>query len=220
MLPTPDLSHLSKEDLMNVYEPAEDTFILLDALENDASSLQDMKPLICLEIGSGSGCVSAFLSSILGPRSALYLCTDINQHAAACTVRTGAQNNVDLSSVVADLGTPFIDRLRSSVDILLFNPPYVPTDMGEAEFAQSSRNIQSSWAGGTDGMSVTNNLLFSVPTLLSKTGRFYLVAVEPNNVQRILHWMLEQYQLVGQVALKRRAGRELLYVLRFERQCL
>ena len=67
MLPTPDLSHLSNDDKLHVYDPAgelhcsryrsttdisiEDTFLLLDGLEKDAEQLKTQKPLICLEIG-------------------------------------------------------------------------------------------------------------------------------------------------------------------------
>lgn len=75
MIPTPSLSHLTREDYRKVYEPAEDTFILLDALEQDAERLSgsaggSMRPRLCLEIGSGSGCVSAFVSQILGKSDA------------------------------------------------------------------------------------------------------------------------------------------------------
>jgi release factor glutamine methyltransferase len=65
--------------------PQEDTFVLLDALEQDSDILRRVKPTLCLEIGfgsasvdagkgdnnrdysSGSGCVSAFMGRILGP---------------------------------------------------------------------------------------------------------------------------------------------------------
>ena len=40
---TPDFSHITKEDLEHIYEPAEDTFLLLDALEKDVHTLQDLK---------------------------------------------------------------------------------------------------------------------------------------------------------------------------------
>ncbi|KAH9273486.1 hypothetical protein BASA83_004152 [Batrachochytrium salamandrivorans] len=49
---------------------AEDTFLLLDALENDCELLRTLQPTICLEIGSGSGCVTAFLGALLGHDSA------------------------------------------------------------------------------------------------------------------------------------------------------
>ena len=51
MIPTPDLSHLTKEDYSRVYEPAEDTFCLLDALEQDAEEIKRDQPRLIVEIG-------------------------------------------------------------------------------------------------------------------------------------------------------------------------
>lgn len=79
MIPTPDLSHLTRKDYDLVYEPAgtkqphtllslshpqtrslnphplfrrtEDTFVLLDALEQDAEQLRKLQPSVCLEVG-------------------------------------------------------------------------------------------------------------------------------------------------------------------------
>ena len=39
----PNFSHITKEDFEHIYEPAEDTFLLLDALEKDIHILQDLK---------------------------------------------------------------------------------------------------------------------------------------------------------------------------------
>ena len=55
-----------------------------------------------------------------------------------------------------------MQRLRHAVDILIFNPPYVPTYDDEADDAQQGASIQGAWAGGKDGMQVTNTLLDQV----------------------------------------------------------
>ena len=86
--PTPSFSHLTSSDYQNVYEPAEDSFLLMDALEKESNFLKSMRfalhtpsqftsfqhslinslanrPLICAEIGSGSGAVVTFLATLL-----------------------------------------------------------------------------------------------------------------------------------------------------------
>ncbi|KZT65580.1 putative methylase [Daedalea quercina L-15889] len=217
MIPTPDLSHLTKKDYEHVYEPAEDTFILLDGLEEDAGKLRSAHPRICLEIGSGSGCVSSFVGSILGASTTLYLTTDINFHACRCTRQTGHQNKIPIDAVNASLAAPLMRRLRHAVDVLIFNPPYVPTYSDEADDAQLRADIPGAWAGGKDGMQITDVLLDQVEDLLSPVGRFYLVAVKQNDVPAIRRRMLDIYGLQSEVVLQRRAGGEHLYVIRFTR---
>ncbi|GAA5973160.1 hypothetical protein JCM11641_006298 [Rhodosporidiobolus odoratus] len=214
MIPTPTYSHLSSADFEDVYEPAEDTFILLDALEQDQALLKGSR--VCLEIGSGSGCVSAFLGSICGASSALYLCTDLNPPSTVATSRTGTANKVPLESIRTDLTSSLFPRLERQVDVLIFNPPYVETDEEEAVEAQESGVIERAWAGGKSGMRVTNKVLEQVESLLSDQGLFYLVAVPQNKPVEILKEMKGR-GLHGEIILKRRAGREHLHILRFSR---
>ena len=54
---------------------------------------------------------------------------------------------------------PLSARLRNLVDILIFNPPYVPTELEEVQQGQEHGQISSSWAGGFDGMEVADKLL-------------------------------------------------------------
>ncbi|KLO20505.1 S-adenosyl-L-methionine-dependent methyltransferase [Schizopora paradoxa] len=218
MIPTPDTSHLTNADFEHVYEPAEDTFILLDALEADAERLRALTPRIAMEIGSGSGCVSAFLGAVLGSTTCLYLSTDINPHAALCTLKTGGQNKVPLEPVVTSLIGPFAKRLHRAVDVLIFNPPYVPTEDEEMTDAQAGRAIEGSWAGGKQGMLVTERVLCGLDEILSEKGLFYLVAVKDNDVPSIRRRMDEEYGFESDIVLQRRAGREHLFVIRFSRK--
>ena len=44
--------HLLKDRLSEAHaRQLEDTFLLLDALEQEASELKEIRPLVCLEIG-------------------------------------------------------------------------------------------------------------------------------------------------------------------------
>ncbi|XP_029876647.1 methyltransferase N6AMT1 isoform X1 [Aquila chrysaetos chrysaetos] len=212
-LPTPRYEHVGAQGpFRDVYEPAEDTFLLLDALERDAARLRQARVEICLEIGSGSGVVSTFLASSIIGSSALYICTDINPMAAYCTLETALLNNVHLQPVITDLVKGLSPRLNGKVDLLLFNPPYVVTPSEEVE----SRGIEASWAGGRKGREVMDRVFPLVPDLLSPGGLFYLVTIKENNPDEILETM-KKGGLEGTRVLSRQAGQEMLTILKFRK---
>ncbi|NXA21726.1 HEMK2 methyltransferase, partial [Ibidorhyncha struthersii] len=212
-LPTPRYDHVGPEGPFgDVYEPAEDTFLLLDALERDAARLREAGVKICLEIGSGSGVVSTFLASSVIGSNALYICTDINPMAAYCTLETALLNNVHLQPVITDLVKGLSPRLNGKVDLLVFNPPYVVTPSEEVE----SHGIEASWAGGKKGREVMDRVFPLVPDLLSPGGLFYLVTIKENNPDEILETMKKR-GLEGTQVLSRQAGQEMLTILKFRK---
>ena len=209
---TPDISHLSQEDYEHIYEPSEDTFLLIDALEIKLKCIREQQPKMCLEIGSGSGTVITALATALGPKCK-YLAVDINEKACQATARTASQNNCVVETVCCDLVSKCIEKISGKVDILLFNPPYVETKTDEI----GRGNLEYTWAGGVRGREVLDRLLPDVPKLLSDTGVFFLLLEKknrPEEVKEILRGFgLEKSELV----IERRAGTEKLSVWAFSR---
>ncbi|KAI7884416.1 S-adenosyl-L-methionine-dependent methyltransferase [Lichtheimia hyalospora FSU 10163] len=215
MIPTPDLSHLSRLDYDKVYEPAEDTFLLLDALEDDEPLLRSLRPRVCLEIGSGSGCVSTFLAKIVGVDNAVFLTTDINPHACCTTKQTGIKNGVNrMEPIQTSLVNGLLPRLEGLVDVLCFNPPYVVTTPEEV----GSHGIEASWAGGIDGRQVIDELLPFVSRLLSPQGVFYLLLINENRPNQVAEIMRGEHGMHADIIMERRAGRERQYILKITHQ--
>ena len=153
MLPTPSTSHV---DTDCIYEPAEDSYLLLDTLssEDEAQFLTqrfaehqpigphhgpDHSPLV-LEVGTGSGVILAFVTAhahaILGRADVIALGTDVNRFACKATKQTVAQacqatNAKDVHGsgfMLATMCADLTSSLRDGVvDLLIFNPPYVPS---------------------------------------------------------------------------------------------
>ena len=240
MLPTPDTSHVS---FKTIYEPAEDSYLLLDTLSSESevsclrSHFKHQTPLI-VEVGTGSGVVIAFLSAnaeYLFGRPVISLGIDVNMNACQATKQTAQQALKDQSSnssYLASLNSDLCSTLKDhSVDILVFNPPYVPSeslpDLPNTDrqyrdtFEKESHLLALSYDGGLNGMETTDRLLAELPRILSSSGMAYVLLCAQNkpdlvksHVKNLPHgpWQVETVGTSG-----KKAGWEKLQIIRIMR---
>uniref|UniRef100_A0AC35EZB2 Uncharacterized protein n=1 Tax=Panagrolaimus sp. PS1159 TaxID=55785 RepID=A0AC35EZB2_9BILA len=208
-IPTPIWGKLDE----NVYEPAEDSFLLMDAFESEESQISRINPSIIVEIGVGSGVVTSFIRSLISSSNPsttfINFGTDLNPSALAATLNTAKLNNQIMPELIqCDLLSPFLVRWKGLIDILIFNPPYVPTEN------EPLNHLERCYAGGPTGRAAVDRLIPSLSTMLSPSGIFYLVALKSNNIPDIFEFASKHF-LHGSVVLERRCGREYLYILKF-----
>ncbi|KAH3901960.1 related to eRF1 methyltransferase catalytic subunit MTQ2 [Saccharomycodes ludwigii] len=225
MLATP----LYNCDYDRVYEPAEDSFLLLDSLESELSFLRSIFekdnyfPII-LEIGCGSGIVTTFLHQHAIPTNkGLYLPVDINPWAIDATLQTIKKNpptkDLQTTTIVDPLLMDLVAGLKSnSVDLLVFNPPYVPA---EAVPNLPPGTNDEGWLdlallGGEDGLVVTNKLLNNLHNILSPKGVAYILFCARNKPQEI-QLRMEGHGWKVDLIEKRKAGWEVLSVYKFQK---
>ena len=204
--------HLSISYTDDVYEPAEDTFLLIDAVCYDLSQQRngnDKQVRVCLEIGCGSGVV---LEAICrhqcqqDPTSPpmVPLTTDRNPRALHIAQHTlgikGCGVQCDLASAIRS----------QSVDLMVFNPPYVPTPDEEVEDPAAW-----AWAGGTHGRRVVDRWMAQdlARVLKRPYGVAYIITVDENRPHAMAESsVLEQHGMVMRPIARRRAKNEYLSV--------
>lgn len=201
---------LSEIELEEVYEPAEDSYLLIDALELDLEKLKLTKPSLCLEIGSGSGIVlSALALAAAKSWPAYFVAIDLNPKACEITKRTGKENGIEIETVRMDLATALCQR--RTFDLIIFNPPYVVTESLEV---REEKIITKAWAGGKKGREVMDRLFANIPELLSDHGVFYLLVLRENDPAEIIN-IFEAFHMSGGIVVERKIRGEHLYVIRF-----
>lgn len=147
-----DISGIKYEKCEGVYEPAEDTYLLLGNVKCGKQ---------VLEIGSGCGLIS--VKCALGGSSVDAV--DINPEAVRCTLKNAGANGVKINAIRSDLFSevPQVKKYHT----IIFNPPYLPTD----DRIEGSEQ----WDGGSDGFRLTRPFLEEAPGHLEEGGEIYIL---------------------------------------------
>ena len=145
-----------------VYDPAEDTFLLLDTIRiNKDDSV--------LEIGTGCGLI-ALACARLG---ANVICTDKNPIAVELVKKNYLMNQKILKGNfevrIGDIFSPILSS--ETFDVIIFNPPYLPTKKGELVGGW----FDTATNGGKDGLLFTKRFIKELPPYLNKNGSAYFV---------------------------------------------
>jgi release factor glutamine methyltransferase len=144
--------------------PRPETELLIEtALEH----FERDQPLRIADVCTGSGCVVIGLGREF-PRASL-VASDISASALAV-----AQRNIsryELESRVQCVKTDLLEGLPVPFDLVVANPPYVPT-ADAAELPPEVRQFEPSRAlfGGTDGMQIVTRLIAQAPAALRADG--------------------------------------------------
>lgn len=182
-------------DASQVYQPAEDTFLLIRA------ALAEVKASdVVVEIGTGSGAVASAVQAV-APKT---LGVDINPHAAA---HARAVNGV--SAIRGDL----FSALCGTFDLILFNAPYLPTLPEE----RIDDWLEYALDGGVSGRDVIERFLPQAVSRLSEGGRILLLISSLTGLTETVA-LCERFGCTAAVCAEEAVeGAEMLYVLRIVR---
>jgi release factor glutamine methyltransferase len=180
-------------DRLQVYRPEADSYLLLEAARIE------MKPGDrVLEVGTGSGLISCELAKVAG-----IMATDINPHAVLCASKAG----VDV--VRTDLFT----GIRGLFDLVLFNPPYLPTQPEE----RMDDWLECALDGGENGRAVIERFARNIGDVLAPDGRILLLISSLTGLSDVQGLFAGQGYSAG-IAMQQDVEDEVLYVLKILRK--
>jgi len=163
------LCYLTIQDLIikihpEVYDPAEDTFLLIQAITVTKGDY-------VLEIGTGCGLIALECARL----GANVVCTDINPYAVDLSKYNFLMNKhlINGSFEVRDGDLFSVVKQKEIFDVVIFNPPYLPTLKKDLVGGYGWFDIATN--GGVGGLKITTRFIDELPNFLKKEGHALFV---------------------------------------------
>ncbi len=150
-----------------VYEPAEDTFLIADKLDVKDSD-------VVLDVGTGCG----LLAVLAAEKAKKVVAIDINPYAIECANRNAQINKVK-KKIDFRQGYLFEPIKENELfSLIIFNSPYLPSEINEESW------IGRAWDGGLNGRQIIDQFITEVPNFLLAGGRILLVQSSLSDINR------------------------------------
>ncbi|HIH73469.1 MAG TPA: methyltransferase domain-containing protein [Thermococcaceae archaeon] len=164
-----------------VYEPAEDTFLL-------AENLRVKEGDVALDVGTGTGIIALLMAK----KAKFVLGVDINPLAVEL-----AKENARLNGItnVEFRQSDLFENVEGKFDIITFNAPYLP---GEPE-----EPIDLALVGGESGREVLDRFIGEFPDYLKENGIVQIVQSSITGIEETLK-KLQSKGFVAEITAKER----------------
>ena len=177
--------------IMNsVYPPSDDTYLIIDYFKKNISeNFFDGLPITTirkvLDMGTGTGVIALFFQEIkknLSKFTAKIFASDISDAAIRCATINERINNYkdSLTFIKSDLFRNFPPNLQHSFDIIVFNPPYLPS-INYKENNLIRKSSDSNWDGGERGFEVFLEFIKRVKFFLNSEQKYYIYYISSSS---------------------------------------
>jgi HemK-related putative methylase len=167
----------------DVYKPSDDTFLVLDYLKENVNDyyfdgLDVKKVKNILDMGTGTGIIALFLNEIkkrIVNFSPNIYASDILENAIKCAKLNEAINNIETSInfIRSDLFNSFPSDLKNLFNIIIFNPPYLPS-LNNRDISSLKKDQDLSWNGGERGIELFLEFISQVHIFINANQKFYI----------------------------------------------
>ncbi|WP_032390901.1 HemK2/MTQ2 family protein methyltransferase [Rhodococcoides fascians] len=173
-----------------VYEPQHDSHMLAEAVL--ARGIPNNSRVLDLCTGSG---IQALTAATLGAHRVLAV--DISPAAVESTRAAARRLGLDIEARQGDLS---VALTHGPFDVVLCNPPYVPS-----AHLPPTEGPSVAWDAGVDGRAFLDPLCRAAPDLLSDNGFLLLVHSEHSDVPKSLA-MMEEGGLTASIVARQTIG--------------
>lgn len=170
----------------DVYAPSDDSFLIVDYFkenidENYFDGLDVKSVKNVLDMGTGTGIIALYLTKMknqITNFSSNIFASDILKNAIRCAKLNERLNNFyqSITFIHSNLFRSFPDNLRNMFNVIIFNPPYLPSLRVNGN-SVIKRDGDKSWDGGEKGFELFLEFCSQALNFIDATQSFYIYYV-------------------------------------------